>query len=49
MCSSDLDAGFEALRAEADAAVDAAVAFAEAGTDEPVATLTRHVYAEPDR
>mgnify|MGYP003343737064 CR=1 FL=1 len=43
------DAGFEALRAEADAAVDAAVAFAEAGTDEPVATLTRHVYAEPDR
>jgi len=41
------DAGFEALRAEADAVVDAAVAFAEAGTDEPVDTLTRHVYAEP--
>ncbi|MGE0881563.1 MAG: pyruvate dehydrogenase (acetyl-transferring) E1 component subunit alpha [Acidimicrobiia bacterium] len=35
-----------ALEAEADALVDAAIAFAEAGTLEPVDRLTRHVYAE---
>lgn len=40
------DAALAALEAGAVAAVDAAVAFAEAGTLEPVATLTRHVYAE---
>jgi pyruvate dehydrogenase E1 component alpha subunit len=37
---------FDVIRAEADAAVDRAVAFAEAGTEEGVDTLTRHVYAE---
>ncbi len=40
------DATGERLAAEAVAVVDAAVAFAAAGTLEPVATLTRHVYAE---
>jgi len=35
-----------ALEAEADAEIDEAVAFAEAGTDEPLETLTRHVVAE---
>ncbi|MEZ5236467.1 MAG: pyruvate dehydrogenase (acetyl-transferring) E1 component subunit alpha [Acidimicrobiia bacterium] len=40
------DAALDALEARAVAAVDAAVAFAEAGTLEPVDTLTRHVYAE---
>ncbi len=39
------DASEAALRTKADAAVDAAVAFAEAGTPEPVETLTEHVYA----
>jgi pyruvate dehydrogenase E1 component beta subunit/2-oxoisovalerate dehydrogenase E1 component len=33
------------LESEADAEIDAAVAFAEAGTWEPVEELTRHVYA----
>lgn len=36
----------EALETEAAAEVEAAVAFAEAGTWEPVESLTRHVYAE---
>lgn len=39
------DATWAALRTQAEAAVDAAVAFAEAGTPEPVASLTDHVYA----
>lgn len=37
------------LEHEADAEVAAAVAFAEAGTLEPVADLTKYVYAEPER
>ena len=40
------DAGLAAIEAEVTAEVDDAVAFAEAGTDEPVEQLTRHVYAE---
>jgi pyruvate dehydrogenase E1 component alpha subunit len=40
------DDGLAVVETEAAAAVDAAVAFAEAGTDEPVEDLTRHVYAE---
>ncbi len=43
-----LDEGaLDELDAAAVAEVDEAVAFAEAGTDEPLADLTRHVYAEP--
>ena len=34
------------MEAEVAAEIDAAVAFAEAGTPEPVERLTRHVYAE---
>jgi pyruvate dehydrogenase E1 component alpha subunit len=37
------------LEAEAKAEVDDAVAFAEAGTLEPVEELTRFVYAEPSQ
>jgi TPP-dependent pyruvate/acetoin dehydrogenase alpha subunit len=37
------DAGIAAVEAEVLAEIDAAVAFAEAGTDEPVADLTRFV------
>ena len=37
-----------ALEAEVDAEIDAAVAFAEAGTLEPVEDLTRFVYSERD-
>ena len=36
-----------ALEAEADAEIDAAVAFARAGMLEPIAELTRFVYADP--
>ena len=39
------DAGLSALEAEVEAELDAAVAFAEAGTLEPVEDLTRDVYA----
>lgn len=41
------DAALAALEAEVRAEIDDAVAFAEAGTWEPVAELTRHVYSEP--
>jgi pyruvate dehydrogenase E1 component alpha subunit len=41
------DATRAALEAEIGAEIDAAVAFAENGTWEPIATLTRHVYSEP--
>lgn len=37
----------ERLEAEVLQEVDDAVAFAEAGTEEPLADLTRHVYADP--
>jgi TPP-dependent pyruvate/acetoin dehydrogenase alpha subunit len=37
---------FLRLQAAADAEVDAAVAYAEAGEWEPVGELERHVYAE---
>lgn len=40
------DAGRAAMEAAVAAEIDAAVAFAEAGTLEPVEHLTRHVYAE---
>jgi len=40
------DAGAGALAAEAEQAVAAAIAFADAGTLEPVADLYRHVYEE---
>jgi len=40
------DAGFAAIEVAAAATVDRAVAFAEAGTLEPLGSLTRHVYAE---
>jgi pyruvate dehydrogenase E1 component alpha subunit len=40
---------FLAIDADAEREVDAAVAFAEAGTWEPVAELTRHVHAEAAR
>jgi pyruvate dehydrogenase E1 component alpha subunit len=39
------DAGLAALEAEVGGELDAAVAFAEAGTLEPVEDLTRDVYA----
>lgn len=39
------DEALEAMEASVQARVDDAVAFAEAGTDEPVEQLTRHVYA----
>jgi pyruvate dehydrogenase E1 component alpha subunit len=39
------EADVQAIEAEAAAEVDAAVAFAEAGTWEPVEDLTKHVYA----
>jgi pyruvate dehydrogenase E1 component alpha subunit len=39
----------EAIDAEAEAEVDGAVAFAEAGSLEPVEDLTRFVYSEPSR
>ena len=38
------DAALEAIESEVAAEIDEAVAFAEAGTLEPVADLTRHVY-----
>ena len=40
------EADLEKIEAEAAAEVDAAVAFAEAGTWEPTADLTKYVYAE---
>jgi TPP-dependent pyruvate/acetoin dehydrogenase alpha subunit len=40
------DDELEALKADAEADVDEAVAFAEAGTLEPVSDLTRFVYSE---
>lgn len=40
------DDGFAAITTRIDAVIDDAVAFAEAGTDEPLDTLTRHLYAE---
>jgi pyruvate dehydrogenase E1 component alpha subunit len=40
---------FLALDAAACREVDEAAAFAEAGTDEPVADLARDLYAEPPR
>ena len=40
------DNTWTALLAEVDAEIDDAVAYAEAGTLEPIASLTRHVYAE---
>jgi pyruvate dehydrogenase E1 component alpha subunit len=48
MCASGLlsDADLAALEAEVAAEVEAAVAFAEAGTLEPVEDLTRFVYSE---
>jgi pyruvate dehydrogenase E1 component alpha subunit len=42
------DATLETIDADAVAEVDAAVAFADAGTVEPVEDLTRFVYSEPD-
>jgi pyruvate dehydrogenase E1 component alpha subunit len=42
------DAALDALQAEIVAEVDAAVAFAEAGTLEPVEDVTQHVYAEAE-
>ena len=41
------EAGFLALDAKAQAEVDAAVAFAEAGTWEPVAQLLNDVHTSP--
>ena len=41
------EADFEAIERDAAAEVDAAVAFAEAGTWESVSDLARYVYAEP--
>jgi TPP-dependent pyruvate/acetoin dehydrogenase alpha subunit len=41
-------AAIEAIETEAESEVEAAVAFAEAGTWEPVEHLTRWVTSEPD-
>lgn len=41
------DASLAAMEMEVTSEVDDAVAFAEAGSWEPVETLTRHVYSEP--
>jgi pyruvate dehydrogenase E1 component alpha subunit len=43
------DNDFEALQAEVGAELDDAVAFAEAGHDEPVEEMLQWVYSEPDR
>lgn len=43
------DDDWAALQTEVDAEIDDAVAFAEAGTPEPVADLTRFVYSEAPR
>jgi pyruvate dehydrogenase E1 component alpha subunit len=43
------DDDWAALQAEVAAEIDAAVAFAEAGTPEPVADLARYVYSEAPR
>jgi pyruvate dehydrogenase E1 component alpha subunit len=42
------DAGAQALEDEVRAEIDDAIAYAEAGTDEPVADLTRFVLSEPE-
>ncbi|MDQ7250492.1 pyruvate dehydrogenase (acetyl-transferring) E1 component subunit alpha [Dongia sedimenti] len=42
------EAAFQAIETEVAAEVEAAVAFAEAGTWEPVADLTKHVTLEPE-
>jgi pyruvate dehydrogenase E1 component alpha subunit len=42
------EAAVAALEDEVRAEIDDAIAFAEAGTDEPVADLTRFVTSEPD-